>query len=95
MSEANGMWTDKACAYYETTREKSVVLAATPNEGDAASKGYLNYLSFTEGKAKIQIGPIMTDRESVTIHDVPKDIAEGAIQAAIGYVLAWHGLPKV
>lgn len=90
-----GMWTNKACAYFDAGREKCVVLGATPNKGGAGHHGYLHYLSFKDGQAKLQIGPVMDGPENVTIHDIPPDIAEGAIQAAVGYVLAWHGLPKV
>ena len=89
-----GMWGSKACAYFDSDREKCVVLGSTPNKRGAVSSGYLHYLSFKDNQAKLQVGPVMDGPGNVTIHDIPPDIAEGAIQAAIGYVLAWHGLPK-
>ena len=84
-----GMWTDKACAYSDSER-RCPVLAATPNNNDARRKGYLHYLSFADGKVHFQVGPVADGADKVTIFEVPQEVAESAIEAAIGVVLLWQ-----
>lgn len=85
-----GYWSGKACAYSEGT-ERMAVLAATPN-GESARKGYLHYLSFCNNKATFQVGPVMPsdNLKNLKFFDVPPEVADAAIQAAIGVVLLWQ-----
>jgi hypothetical protein len=82
--KAEGFWAMEFCAY---TDAQGPVLAAYANSGNAANKGYLNYLSFSESGVKFQNGPIMAGHENVTIHDVPREVAEAAVKAAMGVVI--------
>jgi hypothetical protein len=84
MSTTPGIWKSDFCAYND---KHGPVLAAYANGNDAASKGYLNYLSFSGDGVKFQNGPIMDGHEKVTIHDVPSEIADAAIKAAMGVVI--------
>lgn len=87
-----GMWTDKVCAYSDSSK-RCPVLAATPNGvGQAWRHGYLHYLSFEEGKVYLQVGPVLGENkyENLKHYEVPQDVAEAAIQAAIGVVLLWQ-----
>ena len=85
-----GMWTDKACAYSDIYK-RCPVLAARPNGvGEAYKNGYLYYLSFEDGKVYFQVGPVMDDYKKLKRYDVPQEVAEAAIQAAVGLVLLWQ-----
>lgn len=84
MSKVKGFWTEESCAYED---RQAVTLAAYANDNRAATRGFLNYLSFSSQGVKFQNGPVMDGPENVTIHDVPKEVAESAIKAAMGVVI--------
>lgn len=87
-----GMWTDKACAYSDIYK-RCPVLAARPNGvGEAYKHGYLYYLSFEDGKVHFQVGPVMGggDYKKLKRYEVPQEVAEAAIHAAVGTVLLWQ-----
>lgn len=82
--KASGLWASEFCAY---TDAKGPVIASHSGNNDPVHDGYQNYLSFSIDGVKFQHGPIMKGVENVTIHDVPRDVAEAAVKAAIGVVI--------
>lgn len=86
-----GFWTSKACAYSDS-RGRCPVLAATPNNGDAARKGFIHYLTLKDNQAHLQIGAVIpSDRARHVKHArIPDEVAERAILAAMEIVIGWH-----
>lgn len=84
-----GLWTDSVCAYSDSS-SRGPVLAAIANAKGSSRHGYLQYLSFKDNACVLQSGPV-DDTSKLLFRDVPKEVAEAAIKAAIGVVLLWAG----
>ena len=91
MSEENkvfGWWNNRACVYSDTAK-KDIVIGQLPNKGDASTHGYIRYLSFAGEKISLQVGPVMDGADKVTHYDIPPEVANAAIEAAMGYINFW------
>ncbi len=86
-----GFWSSEVSAYSDSV-QRCPVLSCTPNGGDANRKGYLNYLIFRDNEAYLQVGPVLPVelQKAVMTYQVPHEVTEASIQAAMSVVLAWY-----